>query len=283
LGVAYLVQGSVRRAGNRVRVNAQLIEGSTDGHLWAERYDRYLTDIFAVQDEITGSIVEELKVRLLPHEKEAIERCATKNIEAYTHYLRGRQLFHMGTKQSLGTARQMFRRASELDPNYARAYAGIADCDSRLYSKHGMKLSVSEILATVDKALSIDPGSAEAHAARGYALMVANRRDEALHALERALALDPGCHEAHYHYADYCVTAGDFEGAARNYIRALELKPDDYISPVLLLNILRTLGRMEEAEAYAPAGVEASRRGAEAPARKLKARPAGCSSLGHAR
>jgi adenylate cyclase len=256
LGVAYLVQGSVRQAGNRVRISAQLIEGSSDGNVWAERYDRDLTDIFAVQDEITKSIVEELKVRLLPHEKEALEHQPTNSIEAYTHYLRGRQLFHSGTKQSLSTARQMFHRASELDPSYARAYAGIADCESRLYSKHGVKLSIDDVLSNVDRALSIDLGLAEAHAARGYALMVANRREEAVRALERALALDPGCHEAHYHYADFCVTAGDFERAAQGYIRALELKPDDYISPVLLLNILRTLGRREEADAYARLGLK---------------------------
>ncbi|WP_419697127.1 adenylate/guanylate cyclase domain-containing protein [Mesorhizobium muleiense] len=254
LGVAYLVEGSVRKAGNRVRINAQLIDGSTGGHLWADRFDRDLSDIFAVQDEITHAIIEQLKVKLLPQEKKTIEQSPTDSVEAYTHYLRGRQIFHSGTRSSLTLARRMFARAVELDPRYARAYAGIADCDSRLYSKHGVRMPVDEILATIDNALAIDPNLAEAHAARGYALMVADRRAEAPSAFQRALALDPNCHEAHYHYADFCVTAGDFQRAAEHYIRALELKPDDYLSPCLLLNTLRSLGRTQEMETYARLG-----------------------------
>ena len=101
LGVAYVVEGSVRKAGNRVRINAQLIEGATGGHIWADRYDRDLTDIFAIQDEITKTIVEQLKVKLLPEEKKAIEQAPTDNVEAYTHYLRGRQFLHTATKSSL--------------------------------------------------------------------------------------------------------------------------------------------------------------------------------------
>jgi adenylate cyclase len=255
LGVAYLVEGSVRKAGNRVRINAQLIEGSTGGHLWADRYDRDLSDIFAVQDEITHAIVDQLKVKLLPQEKQAIAVSPTANVEAYACYLRGRQVFHSGTSSALTLARRMFARAVELDPLYARAYAGMADCDSRLRSKHGVTIPVDAILATIDTALAIDPSLAEAHAARGYAMMVANRRSEAPAAFEQALALDPNCHEAHYHYADFCVTIGDFEQAAEHYIRALELKPEDYISPVLLLNVLRSLGRGQEEVGYARIGL----------------------------
>ena len=128
LGVAYVVEGSVRKAGNRVRINAQLIEGATGGHLWADRYDRDLTDIFAIQDEITKTIVEQLKVKLLPEEKKAIEQAPTDNVEAYTHYLRGRQFFHTRTKSSLMLGRRMFARAVELDPLYRarlRRYGGL--------------------------------------------------------------------------------------------------------------------------------------------------------------
>ena len=170
LGVAYVVEGSVRKAGNRVRINAQLIEGATGGHLWADRYDRDLTDIFAIQDEITKTIVDQLKVKLLPEEKKAIEQTPTDNVEAYTHYLRGRQFLHTATKSSLTLGRRMFARAVELDPRFARAYAGMANCDSRLYSKHGVAISADEILATAGKALAIDPNLAEAHAARGIRL-----------------------------------------------------------------------------------------------------------------
>src|SRR5207247_1395090 len=133
LGVAYVVEGSVRKAGNRVRINAQLIEGATGGHIWAARYDRDLTDIFAIQDEITKTIIAQLKVKLLPQEVKAIEQAPTQNVEAYTYYLKGRELFHRGSKSYYTMAKQMFAKAIELDPLYARAYAGAADCDSFLY------------------------------------------------------------------------------------------------------------------------------------------------------
>jgi adenylate cyclase len=108
-----------------------------------------------------------LKVRLMSQERTAITQPPTSEVEAYTHYLRGRQIFHQGTKASLTLARQMFARAAEIDSSYARAYAGIADCDSRPRSKHGGTVPVDEILATVDRALTIAPDVAEAHAARG--------------------------------------------------------------------------------------------------------------------
>jgi adenylate cyclase len=256
LGVSYVVEGSVRKAGNRVRITAQLIEGTSDGHLWAERYDRDLTDIFAVQDEITKTIVEQLKVKLLPEEKKAIEQAPTENVEAYTNYLRGRQFFVMGTKSALTLARRMFTRAVELDPNYARAYAGIANSDSRLYSKHGVPISAEEILATAAKALAIDPNLAEAHAARGYALMIGSRATEAASAFQQALALDPNCYEANQLFAEFCVTKGDFERAAQHYLRAMEIQPDDYQAPLFLSSVFQSLGRPEEAARYARLGVK---------------------------
>jgi len=256
LGVSYLVEGSVRKAGNRVRINAQLIEGATGGHVWAERYDRDLLDIFAVQDEITKTVVEQLKVKLLPEEKRAIEQVSTGDVEAYTYYLRGRQLFHTRIKGSLLKGREMFSKAVELDPLYARAYAGMADCDSALRSKHGVDISVEDVLATADKALAIDPNLAEAHAARGVALTIADRREEAVSALDRALALDPNCYEAHLYTAEFCLGAGDFERAAKHYMRALEIQPDDYRSPIWLRNAYQALGRPKEAAQYARLGVK---------------------------
>ncbi len=256
LGVSYVVEGSVRKAGNRVRITAQLIEGANDGHLWAERYDRDLTDIFAVQDEITKTIVEQLKVKLLPEEKKAIEQAPTDNVEAYTNYLKGRELFHRGSKSNLSLAKRLFARAVELDPRYARAYAGMADCDSRLYSMHTVEISVDNILAAVDNALALDPNLAEAHAARGLALMVGNRLAEAASAFERALALDPNCFDAHYAYAQFCVTSGDFERAAKHYLRAIEIQPDDYQSPLMLQQAYESLGRHEEALKYARLGLK---------------------------
>src|SRR5213080_4046582 len=133
LGVNFILEGSVRKAGSRVRVTGQLISAKDGGHVWADRFDRDLTDIFAIQDEITRAIVEQLTVKLLPQEKKSIERPQTDNIEAYTYYLRGREFLHRHTKSYYQVARRMFTKAIELDPRYARAYAGIAACDSFLF------------------------------------------------------------------------------------------------------------------------------------------------------
>ena len=250
LGVAYIVEGSVRKSGNRVRINAELIEGATDGHLWAERYDRDLTDIFAVQDEIAKAIVSQLKVKLLPEEKKAIEQPPTESVEAYTHYLRGREYYHIANKANHLMARQNFLRATQLDPAYARAYAGIAFCDIRLQSIYGDKIRVDDILATAEKALAIDPQLAEAHAARGFALALGSNRDDASIAFDQALALNPDCHEANRFYAEFCVTDGHFELAAKHFVRAMEIKPTDYGSPAMLVTVLRSLGRIDQAKSY---------------------------------
>ncbi len=256
LGVSYVVEGSVRKSGTKVRITAQLIEGATDGHLWAARFDRDLSDIFAVQDEITKTIVEQLKVKLLPEEKKAIEQAPTNNIEAYTHYLRGRQLCVTGTKSSLTLSRTMFERAVELDPNYARAYAGMANCDTRLKSVHGVSSSVDEILELTSKALAIDPNLAEAEAVRGYALMGAERRDDAIIAFERGLQLDPNCYEANQLYAEFLFIYGEFEQAVKHYLRALEIQPDDFRSPLVLQEVFHSLGRTEESLKYAQIGLK---------------------------
>ena len=255
LGVEYVVEGSVRKSGNRVRITAELTEGATDGHIWAARFDRELTDIFAVQDEIAKAIVRQLRVKLLPEERAAIEQPPTSNVEAYTHYLRGREYYHIASRANHLMARQSFARAAELDPLYARAYAGIAICDVRLQSNYGTAIAVADILATAEKALAIDPKLAEAHAARGFALALALRRDEAAAAFETGLAHDPDCHEANRFYAEFCVTLGRFEMAAKLFIRATEIKPSDYGSPLMLINVFRSLGEEEKAQSYARMGI----------------------------
>ena len=182
LGVAYILEGSVRKAGARVRVTGQLISAKDGGHLWADRFDRDLTDIFAIQDEITRAIVEQLTVKLLPQEKKSIERPQTDNIEAYTYYLRGREFLHRHTKSYYQVARRMFTKAIELDPRYARAYAGIAACDSFLfyhYFQYETEEAIENIMAATGKALELDDGLAEAHACRGVALTFAKRFEEA--------------------------------------------------------------------------------------------------------
>ena len=256
LGVKFILEGSVRKAGQRVRVTGQLIDGATGGHIWADRFDRDLTDIFAIQDEITQTIVDQLKIKLLPKEKKAIGQAPTANVEAYTCYLKGREFFHNSTKAFLMLARRMFVKAAEADPLYARAYAGIANCDSRLKSWYNVAKSSEEILAMAGKAIALDPNLAEAHAARGVALASSKRAAEAAEAFERALELDPNSFDANLSYARFCVTEKDSERAIELFLRAIEIQPDDSQAPLLVYVVLRSLGRVAEAEKYARLGIK---------------------------
>jgi adenylate cyclase len=256
LGVDFVVEGSVRKAGSRVRVTGQLINGKDDRHVWADRYDRDLTDIFAIQDEITHAIVEQLKVKLLPQEKKSIAQAPTDNVEAYTYYLRGRQFMQRHSKANYELARRMFAKAVELDPVYARAYAGIADCDSFLFLHYHLPAGIDSILATSAKALALDDKLAEAHASRGLALSLGQRYEEATAEFEKAIALDPNSFEAHYFYGRACVTQGKLERAATLFERAAENKPDDYQSLCLLIQIYRSLGRERDSKNAAQRGIE---------------------------
>jgi adenylate cyclase len=255
LGVKFVLEGSVRKAGQRVRITGQLIDGADGGHVWADRYDRELTDIFAIQDEITHTIVDQLKVKLLPAEKKAIKAAPTENVEAYTYYLRGREFFHRTSKTYYVLAKRMFGKAIELDPLYARAYAGIADCDSFLFLNYHEKVSLESILANSGKALDIESGLAEAHASRGLALSVGQRYEEAEKAFEKSIASDPNLFEAHYFYARACYAQGKLKQAAHHYERAAEIKPDDYQSVLLLMQVYHSLGRPEDERDAARRGV----------------------------
>jgi adenylate cyclase len=262
LGVRFILEGSVRKAGSRVRVTGQLISGKDGGHVWAGRFDRDLTDIFAIQDEITRAIVEQLKVKLLPQEKKSIGQAPTDNVEAYTYYLRGRQfLQRRSTKAYYELARRMFTKAVELDPLYARAYAGIADCDSFLFLQYHVNISIDDILNTSAKALALQSGLAEAHASRGLALSLGERYDEADTEFEEAIAIDPNSFEGHYFYARSCFKQGRLEEAARMFERCAEIDPDDYQSPALSIQIYRSLGRTAEMQAAARKAVERAESG----------------------
>ena len=255
-GVNFILEGSVRKAGARVRVTGQLINGKDNGHVWADRYDRDLTDIFAIQDEITHAIVEQLKVKLLPQEKKSIGQTPTGNVEAYTYYLRGRQFLHRHSKSYYQLARRMFAKAVELDPAYARAYAGIADCDSFLFLHYSAPVEIKGIFETSAKALALESGLAEAHASQALALSLEQRYEEAMAEFEKAIALDPNSFEGHYFYARACFAQGKFERAAALFERAAEIKPDDYQSLCLLIQIYHSLGRDPDAQDAARRGIE---------------------------
>jgi adenylate cyclase len=266
LGADFILEGSVRKAGARVRVTGQLINSRDGTHIWADRFDRDLTDIFAIQDEITHAIVEQLKVKLLPQEKMSIQQAPTDNVEAYTCYLKGRELFHRGSKSGYKAAREMFVKATALDPSYARAYAGIADCDTFLYLRTTEPISFEAILAMSDKALALDNGLADAYASRGAALSAVKRYAEAEIEFEKAISLDPNSFEAHYFYARACVFQGKIEQATALFERAAAIKPDDYASVCILVQFYNSLGRKPDAK-------EAARKGAKLAERQLILHP----------
>ena len=263
-GVATVLEGSVRKAGLRVRINAQLIDGKDGTHLWADRYDRDLTDIFALQDEITKAIVEQLKVRLLPAERQAIEAAPTQNIDAYNYYLQGRHFYHLHSTPHALLAQRLFRKAVELDPLYARAYSGLADCAWSLLTNHYEGVSADEIMVASKTALRLDPALAEAHASYGIALHLAGQWQEAMAQFDKAIELDPDLYEAFYLSAYACRDRRDPEGAARMYARAAELAPDDFRTAMLWSGILLDLGRPSEFRTAALVGVERAERSLKA-------------------
>src|SRR5436189_1494486 len=175
-----VLEGSVRKAGNRLRVTAQLINVADGYHLWSERYDRQLEDVFAIQDEIAENIVRALRVVLGENEKRALEKPRAENVKAYEYYLRGRQVQYQMRRSALQYARRMFDRAIEIDPNFARAHAGVADCCSFLYMYwDGSKANLEAANTSSQRALELDPASAEAHTSRGIALTLRGDYGEA--------------------------------------------------------------------------------------------------------
>jgi serine/threonine protein kinase/Flp pilus assembly protein TadD len=249
LKAAFVLGGSVRRAGNRLRVTTQLVETRTGHSVWAERYDREMEDVFEIQDEIARNIAQALQVVLTESEKRAIEKVPTANVQAYDFYLRGQQYFHQVRRKSLEFARDMFGKAIQIDPQYARAYAGVADCCSVLYvfwdnSESNLKQAES----ASQKALDLDPELAEAHVARGLAVSLNKKFDEAKREFETAIKLDPKLFEAYYIYARACIAEGLLSDAARLYGQACRVRPEDYQAPNLLGLVYLGLGKRGEAE-----------------------------------
>ncbi|MEE9132142.1 MAG: protein kinase [Gemmatimonadota bacterium] len=249
LNVACVLEGSVRKSGDRLRITAQLVSVADGYHLWSERYDREMADVFAIQDEIAENIARALRVILSEDEKRAIAKVPPADVEAYEYYLRGRQFFHTNLKRSLRFAREMFTRAIEIDPDYALAWAGIADCSSLLRMYYpASESSLEQADAASSKALELDPNLPEAHAARGFALWQMQRDEEAKHEFETAIELDPQQFEARYFYARQCFTQGDLEKAARLFEEASSVRAD-YPAAFFAAQSHAALGREAEARA----------------------------------
>jgi TolB-like protein/Flp pilus assembly protein TadD len=249
LKVSTFLEGSVRKMGNRLRITAQLVNVADGYHLWSERYDREMEDIFAIQDEISQAIVKALRVILTEGEKKQIEKARAVNVQAYDYYLRGRQYFHQLRRVSLEYARQMFNKAIEIDPEYARAYAGVADCYSLLYTYFDAReFNLRQADKASSKALELEPELAEAHVAKGLAVSLSKRFDEAEQEFETAMRLDPKLFEAVYWYARARLSQGEYDEAIKLFERAAALRPEDYEAPNFLAQAITALGHREEAE-----------------------------------
>jgi serine/threonine protein kinase/Flp pilus assembly protein TadD len=259
LQVSTVLGGSVRKAGDRVRIGVELVDASDGFRIWSERYDLPFEDIFAVQDEIARRVVDALELTLSARERAALQRASTPDLGAYDVYLRGRQLYYQYNRRDVIAARDLFTHAAALDPGYARAYAGLADCCVYLFLYAGRDPAyLTQAEAATRRALELDPDLAEAHASLGMCLSSAGRHAEAEAEFRAASELNPDLFEAHYFYARDSFTQGKLDQAVRAYEEASRVRPDDYQAPLLVAQIYDDLGRSAEAQASRRRGVQAA-------------------------
>jgi adenylate cyclase len=285
LGVRFVLEGSVRKAGNRVRITAQLIDAGSGGHLWAERFDRDLTDIFSTQDEVVEKIVGALAVTLTQGEEQRLRRRGTGNVEAYESWLRAREFLTRGTRESVVQARAMYRRAIEIDLNFAAPHAGLALAaisdyvsgwaldpaqaldEAERWARRAVELNDQEpvshmalgnvllwrrghegALAEFRRVITLDPNFAQGYSATGLALMYAGRAAEALEPIAMAMRLDPHYPAIVLHFlAQANFSLGKYETAAQQLVDRIARNPGTDASRMLLASCYGHLGRVEDA------------------------------------
>jgi tetratricopeptide (TPR) repeat protein len=248
LGVKTILEGSVRKSENRLRVTAQLVKVSDGYHLWSKSFNEEIEDVFAIQDEIATCIAEALLETLSPSEQTSIRTTSSTNVGAYEYYLRGRQFFKRFRKMDIEHARQMFRQAINIDSEFALAWAGYADCHSFLVMYVDPQASYREEANIASKrALELSPELAEAHASRGLACLVCEEFEGAEAHFKKAIELNPCLFEAYYYYARTQFHRGELDMAVELFKKAAEVDPTDYQSRCLRVQILRGMGRADEA------------------------------------
>ena len=248
LRAAFVLEGSVRRAGSRLRITARLAETRTGHSVWAERYDRQFEDVFAIQDEIAQNIARALRVMLSDQERREIEKVPTRDVQAYDYYLRGRQVVYQFRRTGLEFARQMFARAIVIDPSYAAAFAGVADCSSFLYMYfEASENNLREATNASRRAVELDPELAEAHTSRGLAESLRKNYQEAEKEFKAAMLLNPKLFDPCYLYARSLFAQGKMEEAVDWFKKASGLNPADYQALSHVGMGLRSLDRQEEA------------------------------------
>jgi adenylate cyclase len=256
-----VLEGSVRKAGGRVRITAQLIDGSTGDHVWAERFDRDLDDIFDLQDELSKAIVDALKVKLLPAEKKAIEQRGTSNVDAYNLYLMARQLWISGNYGDVRRDEIVIRtaqRAIARDPDYASAWALLAIAQASLRYHHGR--DTDDGLAAAEKALELDPTLAAAYSVRARHLAEQGEFERAEAEIQRGLQLDSNSWELNREAARQCMQLRRFEEATRHFQLAASLDENDFHSTMMLLTCFEALGEQDRKPEVARQMLERSER-----------------------
>lgn len=266
LGVRYVLEGSVRRSGDRVRITAQLIDAANDSHLWSDTYDREMRDIFAVQDEIGRHILASLKLTLTDEEQRAIST-NTSNVDALDYYMKGREQYHRTEHGHLDKALEYFKQAIRIDPDYALAWAGLTYVyvDTYWY-KDKDQTWVDEADNTSRKAIELAPNLAESHAARGLALRVAEKFGEAEEEFKKAIEINPGLFEPIHFYAQMMSSLRRYDEGAALFEKAAIARPEDYQAMAIAVNMYENLGETDLA-------AKAARKTAERATRALELNP----------
>ena len=282
LSVGALLEGSVRKVHDRLRVTVQLIEVASGYHRWSQRFDRKLDDVFAIQDEIAESVVTSLRGTMLSQrEKQALVRPHT-GTEAYEYYLRGLHCLPRLTRPDLATSARMFERAIELDPSYSPAFAGLAMVHATLYEWFGAQ---ADDLAAAErasrKALELTSDLAEAHVARGCALALSRHYNEAFKEFEDAIRLNPNVFDAYYYFARASFAIGNIERSAELFGKAAQTRHEDFQSPMLQAQALRMLGRQEETRGAEREGIDRAERALKLNPSDVRALSLGAGTLFH--
>jgi adenylate cyclase len=251
LGVRYVLEGSVRKSGNRVRINAQLIDVRSEQHLWADRYDRELTEVFALQDEVTEQIVSALAVKLTTDEEERFARASQVDPDAYDTLLRGLELFRRYSKETNAEAREYFERAIAIDPNFARAHADLALTlveDVTEGWSDAPEASLRQAMVFAQKALTIDDSVPQVHFALSNIFLDQRRYDESIDAARKSIALDPNFADGYVVMAAAFNYAGEPDAAIAAMQKAIRLNPrQPFWYPWTLGQAQFLLKRFEEA------------------------------------
>lgn len=245
LGAAFVLGGSVRRAGSRLRINAQLVDTHTDFPLWSERYDREMQDVFEVQDEIARKIAEALRITLSPQEQAELSARPTDNLQAYDLYLRGKSYVRRLTRQDLEFAGQMFENAVALDPKFAMAYAALANAYALIYYNYGRDEAwIGKARAASERAAALEPGLPEADIARAWVLYAAQRYDEAIHLARHAIGRKTDC-GGYYLLGRALFSAGRYQELADMAEVAIQAAGGDYNVYSPIQNALGALGKAD--------------------------------------